>query len=154
MKIEFGGRDWDLDTAHVSFRQALAIQKQTGMSVADWEDSLDFKEDDEGKVLNPPPEWLVSVGALYWLMLAQNGEDADPDTMEFDWTGFLQAYFTALAAEIARLKAAKAAEPDPTQPSPTTPSPPGDRPSPGPATPTATTRKLPAPPEGEPAIVS
>jgi hypothetical protein len=142
MKIEFAARTWDIDTAHISFRQGLAIQKQTGMSIADWEDSLDFKKDDEGKIANPPMEWLVSVGALYWLMLAQNGEEADPDTMDFDWSAFLQAYFAALAAEIARLKAEAAPPPDPTSPAPAGPA------SPVPSTPTATTPPPPAPPEG------
>lgn len=135
MKVEFEGRIWDLDTARYSFRQALAIQAQTGMSVGDWEDSLDFKRDDAGKILNPPPEWLVSVGALYWLMLAQNGEEPDPATMEFDFTGFLSAYFAALMAEFDRLKAG--AGPDPTVPPPMTLSPPGDPGWSAPATPTA-----------------
>lgn len=145
MKIEFGGRDWQLDTVNISFRHALAIQAQTGMSIADWEDSLDFKKGDEGKILNPPPQWLKSVGALYWLMAAQNGEAPDPETMDFDYIGFLQAYFAALSAEIARLKAAA---PDPTRLSPTTPSPPPDPPSPGPPTPMATTPAPPVPAEG------
>ena len=143
MKVELDGLTRDLDTAHVSFRHALAVQKQTGMSIADWEDSLDFKKDDAGKIRNPPPEWLVSVGALYWLMLAQNGEEPDPDTMDFDFTGFLQAYFEALMAEVDRLKAE--AEPDPTSPSPDGP------PS---SIPPALRRRNPALEEGEPAIAS
>lgn len=137
MKIELDGRAWDLDVQHISFRHALAVQKQTGMSVADWEDSLDFKKDDAGKIRNPPPEWLVSVGALYWLMCAQNGEEPDPATMDFDFTGFLSAYFAALMAEVERLNAE--AEPDPTVPPPTTLPPPGDPGSPASAIPTATT---------------
>lgn len=143
MKVEFEGLTRDVDTAHISFRQALAIQAQTGMSIGDWEDSLDFKKDDAGKIRNPPPEWLVSVGALYWLMLAQNGEEADPGTMEFDFTGFLSAYFAALMAELDRLKAQ--AEPDPTAPSPMTLSPPADPGWTAPATPTATIPQPPAP---------
>jgi hypothetical protein len=120
--IAFAGRDWQLDVTHVTFRQALAIQAQTGLSIADWEDSLDFKRNAAGEIANPPPGWLTSVGALYWLMLAQNGQETPPEAMDFDFTGFLQAYFEALAAEIERIKAAQAkaeAEPDPTRPSPT-----------------------------------
>lgn len=132
MKIELDGLVYDLDTAHISFRQALAIQKQTGMSIADWEDSLSFSKDDEGKIRNPPPEWMTCVGALYWLMLAQNGEEADPETMDFDWTDFLQAYFAALSAEIARLRAKAAPEPEP---DPTSPAAAG-----APASPTRSTR--------------
>lgn len=150
MKVEFEDRTWDVDTEHIGFRQALAIQKQTGMSIGDWEDSLDFKRDDERKILNPPPEWVNSVGALYWLMLAQNGEEADPDTMDFDLYGFLQAYFAALMAELGRLKAQ--AEPDPTVPPPMTLSPPGDPGWSAPATPTATIP--PPPPPGGAATAS
>jgi len=142
VKIEFGGRTWDLDTAHISFRQALGVQKQTGMSIADWEDSLDFKKDDAGKIRNPPPEWMVSVGALYWLMLAQNGEEADPDTMDFDWMGFLQAYFAALSAEFDRLNVTPPPPLDPTSPAPAGPA------SPIRSTRPATTRTPPVPPEG------
>lgn len=138
MKVEFEGRIWDLDTQGYSFAHAVKIQKFTGMSIGDWSDSLEFKKDEAGKILNPPPEWLVSVGALYWLMLAQNGEDVPlGEDMHFDFQGFLGAYFTALGAELDRLKAQ--AEPDPTVPPPTIPGPPGDPGSTAPATPTATT---------------
>ena len=146
MKVAFEGRERELDPGRVTFRQALAIQKQTGMSLADWEDSLDFKAGPDGKVINPPPEWLTSVGALYWLMCAQNGEEADPDRMDFDVTGFLQAYYAALGAEVARLKAQ--APPDPTRPPPMTLSPPGDPLPSAPATPTDTTPPPPVLQEG------
>jgi hypothetical protein len=120
VKVSFEGREYGLDTGHMSFRHALEVQKQTGMSIGDWEDSLAFHkdpDDPEGKKwLNPPPEWLVSVGALYWLMLAQNGGAPDPDGLDFDWQEFLSAYFAALSAELDRLKAEAAPEPDPTSP--------------------------------------
>lgn len=143
MKVSFEGAEYELDTGHISFRHALEIQRQTGMSIGDWEDSLSFRKDpddpDGKKFLNPPPEWMTSVGALYWLMIAQNGEPPDPSAMDFDWQEFLAAYFEALSAELDRLTAKPEPEPDPTSPAAA-----GDQASSPRSTRTATTRRPPA----------
>lgn len=150
MKITFEGRDWDLDTEHIRFQHAMGIQSWTGMSIAGWEDSLDFETDEQGNVKNPPPEWLKSIGALYWLMLAQNDVTTPIADVDFDLSGFLEAFMAALAAEIAQRKADAAPEPDPTPP----PSPAAAPPSPAPSTQTATTPMPAALPEGDPLTVS
>ena len=112
MIIEFEDRQWSLDEGSLRLRQAEAIQEFTGLSVADWEDTLNSWRGKDGKPANPPKEWARSVAALYWLMLSQNGEqvliaDVDPDI-----TGFLAAYLKGLKAELEMRRP----EPDPTRP--------------------------------------
>ena len=112
MIIGFEDREWSLDEGSLRLRQAEAIQEFTGLSVADWEDTLNSWRDQDGKIRNPPKEWARSVAALYWLMLSQNGEqvliaDVDPDI-----TGFMGAYLKGLKAELGRPEP----EPDPTSP--------------------------------------
>lgn len=112
MKIDFEGREWSLDEGSLRLRQAEAIQEFTGLSVANWEDVLNFRRGEDGKLVNPPKEWARAVAALYWLMLSQNGEktliaDVDPDI-----TGFMAAYLKALEAELEM----RTPEPDPTRP--------------------------------------
>lgn len=125
MKVDFEGKVYDLDTAHIRFRQAETIQDFTGLSIADWEDSLGFEEDEAGNAKNPPKRWIRSVTALYWLMLDQAGEkipieDVDPDYAEF-FAAVLQATLDSLRqakAEAERRKA-EAEAVDPTRPSQT-----------------------------------
>jgi hypothetical protein len=160
MIIDFEGREWELDMEHVRFQHAMVIQSWTGMSIGEWEDSIDVKErlDADGKptgeLVNPPPEWLKSVGALYWLMLAQNEVRTPITDVDFDFPAFLVALMEATAARLERAKAAAeeaAGRPDPTSPAR---SPKGDRPSRAPASRRVTTRARPARPADGPAIVS
>jgi hypothetical protein len=115
LKIEFEGETRSLDIEHISYKHAMAIQRLTGMSIADWQDSLDFKATPDGKIVNPPPEWLPSVAALYWLMHAQNGTELDWDDLDFDFAAFFAVFFTTYVADLDRrleeAKARKAANP-------------------------------------------
>jgi hypothetical protein len=148
VRITFEGRDWELDTAHVRLQHAMTIQLYTGLSIGDWEDSLLFKADKDGNIANPPAEWLKSIAALYWLMLAQNGEKVPIAEVDLDFSEFYVVFLKAIAAEIERSQAEAAAKPDPTSP---LPSPRSEVPSPAPPTPMATIPMLPAPPQGGPA---
>ena len=134
MKVEFDGRTWQLDTEHIILRHALEIQEQTGLGILEWHEALMRARGEDGKLVHSQRTWLLSLAALYWLMLAQNGEDTDPDDLgDLDFAQFASAYIDARTAEFAARKAE--AEPDPTSP----PGPPDDPPSP-PGSPTATTR--------------
>jgi hypothetical protein len=149
VKITFEGREWELDTTRVSYQQAMVIQMYTGMSIGEWEDSIDVEEETDaegkptGKLKNPPPEWLKSIGSLYWLMHAQAGDKIPIADMEFDFGGFMTALMAGMAAQLEQAKAEAAAGPDPTLPSSPS-SPTEDPPSPGPGSPTATIPQLPA----------
>lgn len=142
MKVTFGDREWALDVNHVSYKHAMGVQSHTGMSIGDWLDQLDFvKTSEDGDILNPPAEWLKSMGALYWLMRAQNGETVAFADVDFDVQAFTVAYVRAVSEEISVLLEEQRAqqqgegEPDPTPPSPTAS--PASRTS---ATPKTTTR--------------
>lgn len=107
MKIEYDGEVLKFDQESIELQQAMVIQLHTGMSISEWEDSLDVSEEKP-----PGPEWLKSVQCLYWAVLAQNGEtvpiaDANPKVGKF-----LKAYAAASAAET---PAEPPEEPDPTQ---------------------------------------
>lgn len=150
MRIEFQGRTWELDPGHVKFQQAMVIQSYTGMSIGEWEDSIEVKAQKdpvtgEERIVNPPPEWLLSLGALYWLMLAQNDVKTPIADIDFDFGEFMLALMEATAAELARANAQAASKPDPTS-SPSFPL--GDPLSPAPVSPTAMTPMLPVPQEG------
>lgn len=148
MIIRFEDRDWQFDLAHVRVQQAMVIQLYTGLSIGDWEDSLDFEADEQGNIKNPPASWLKSIVALYWLMRSQNGVTEPIDSTDFEYALFLVAFAEGTAAELERLKAEAAAKPDPTS-SPSFPL--GDPLSPAPVSPTAMTPMLPVPQEGDPA---
>ena len=151
MKIEFEDQVWDLDLTHVTYKQAYAIQLFTGMSIGEWEDSIEVGEDEDGNPVNPPPEWVKSIGALYWLMRSQGGDKIAFDDMDFEFGPFLVAVMEGMAAELERVKAERRDEPDPTSPPRSRKAAPrsaarGSR--------TATTRRPRARQEGEPATVS
>lgn len=122
MIIKFGGRDWEFEH-EATLQQGIVIQSYTGMSINAWEKSLE--EIDK-------PEFLKSLAAVYWLMLAQNGETAPIAEVDFPMRKFIDAYGDALAADLEQRKAA-AAVPEP-EPGPTIPATPGPR-SPEPSTP-------------------
>lgn len=143
MIVDFEGRQWELDTERVRYQHAMVIQSYTGMSIGEWEDSIEVKEkvdadgEPTGELENPPPAWLKSVGSLYWLMLAQNEVKTPISEMDFDFGAFIVALMEGMVAEMERRKADKAAEPDPTSPPR---SPKGGPPSRAPSTRRATTR--------------
>lgn len=121
MKITLGGVTRVLDTADATLRQSVAIQDYTGLAVAAWQqrltgiDVVDFagnKEAIEGALADPAgtakrslmfsdPEWIKSVAAAHWLMLAQAGEDPPPLDDDYDCPvlGFYVAFMTAVTEE-------------------------------------------------------
>jgi hypothetical protein len=142
--VSFEDRDWELSLDRLTYRQAMAIQLETGLSIAEFEAVLDVDEDENGNLADPGPKWLQCIGCVYWLMHQQAGDVFPLASMDFDFTGFLEAMGAAMQAELDRIKAERAAaeaEPDPTVPSP---SPKAGQTSPASGSPRATT---PTPPD-------
>ena len=103
MKIEFEGRPWALALEDFTLQQGIAIQDYMGMSVADWLAVLDDVKS---------AAWLKALAPVYWLMYAQNGEDAGPlAAVDFSVLKFAEAFIGAAAEE-----AGAGALPDPTRP--------------------------------------
>jgi len=146
MIVTFEDEKWELNLNRLSYQQALAIQLETGLSIAEFEKVLDVEEDENGQLKDPGPKFVRCIGCVYWLMHNQNGDVFPLAGMDFDFAGFLAAMGEAMQAELERIRAERAeqdAEPDPTVPSR---SPKAARRSPGSGSRKATT---PAP-RGEP----
>ena len=142
MIIHFEDRDWELNLDKLTLQQGIAIQMHTGLSIAEFEDTLDVGEDENGNLRDPGPKWLICLGCVYWLMHQQGGDVFPIAKADFVLSEFLQAMGEAMQAELERIKAERAAEeaePDPTPPASPPSSPPGP-PSPAPGSPKATTR--------------
>lgn len=92
MKIDYGGQVYDLDLEAVTLKQAMVIQGYVGMSIAKLFDQFSHVEEDT-------PELLAAVGAVYWLMKNQAGEQFPIADADFPLVPFLTAFFTALKAE-------------------------------------------------------
>jgi hypothetical protein len=133
--VTFEDREWELDLNRYSYRQAMAIQLHTGMSISEYLDVLDVDVDDDGNLQDPGRRWLECIGVMYWLMHQQGGDVFPLESMDFDFTGFLTAVGDAQRRAAADRKAALEPAPDPTRPA----SQPAGPPSPEPASPTATT---------------
>lgn len=106
MKIEFEGVTRKLDVDDLSVKQAVAITEYTGGTLVTWEKTAADPE---------LPGWLRAMEALYWLMLAQNGETTDPDPggSDFAVLKFSRAFAKATAEEE---KTAGGEAADPTKP--------------------------------------
>lgn len=145
MKVRFEGRDWELGLSDIDLKPAIVIQGYMGMSINKWVDSLNDKADEDGGITwsaADQPEYLKSLGALYWLMKQQNGVHYPIADTNFPVGAFSQAMAEAQAAEAAaQIEEYANSEPEP---DPTSPPPPASEPSPEPAsTPTP-------PPSGNP----
>lgn len=152
--VHFEDRDWTFNPARPSYKQSLAIQLETGLSINEWENVLDVDEetDEQGNVTgfkDPGPIWMKCVGCLYWLMHNANGHKFPLADMDFDVYGFLEAFADGMLAALQAAKtaaAAEEAEPDPTPPGSSSPAT-----STTSATPTATT---PPPPDRQEVVTS
>jgi hypothetical protein len=123
MKIDFDGRTWQLDLDDIDLKQGIQVQAHTGLTLRKWEAAL---TDDDN------PRFLESYQALYWVMLAQNGEPQPPEIGEvnFKVIRFFEAVITAFEAAIKDAAASAGDEkPDPTLP------PAASAPSPEPSSP-------------------
>jgi hypothetical protein len=89
MKIEFEGHTWSYDDEDITVAQAEVIEQQTGGSVADWAQSR--------AGLGAKPYRI-----LYWLMCAQNGDPVQLAEVNFRLLPFVEAFTTALRAEVAQ----------------------------------------------------
>lgn len=144
MKIDYDGTVYEFDQEDITLKQAMSVQLHSGMSIAEWQNSLDIEEitdpaTGEKTMANPGPEWLKSVQCLYWVVLAQNGVVEPIADADFKVAKFLTAYAEAVKAE----QAAEAPEPeDPTKASPS----PGPSPEPPSLTPPSALPEVVAPP--------
>jgi hypothetical protein len=127
MKVHFEDRDWNLDLSDINLKPAIVIQSYMGMSINKWVDSLNDEADADGNIVKAAadsPEFLKSVGAVYWLMKAQNGAQCPIGDVDFPLGAFTQAMADAQAAEEPE------ADGQPDEPDPTTLPPPASEPSP------------------------
>ena len=119
MKIEYEGVVYDFDFDDITVKQAIKIEKHTGMTLQEWGRAL-FPEE-EGNATD-----LIAMQALGWLVL-YGGRDIPVDDCDFKIMKLIEAF--AQAAE--REGAAAQEEPDPTTPAGSnTPGTPASTPSP------------------------
>ena len=134
MKIEYEGAVYDFDFDDITVRQAIKIEKHTGMTLAEWGKALSPEE--EGKGAD-----LIAMQALGWLVL--HGGDIPVGDCDFKIVKLAEAFAKAAAEE----EAATADEPDPTTPAGVnTPATPGS--TPPPTAPPASPSPPPASPTG------
>lgn len=97
MVIDYEGQKYTFDMAEVTVKQAIKIEKHTGMAFADWGEAVAKGAD------------LKAVQAIGWLVL-HGGRDVPIEDCDFKLMKLGEAFAAAAAADEA---AAKAAE-DPT----------------------------------------
>ena len=114
MLIRWEGRDWGLDFAGVTNRQAMAIETGLGMSLAEFYELLEGGDGfDAAK-----PHFLKLMTIAYWLMLDQDGTRTAITDVEFPVIRFAEALVAAMGADAAAQPAAQAngkVTPDPTR---------------------------------------
>ena len=117
MLIRWEDKDWTFQASDLTNRQAIALETEMGMSIAEFYDLL---EGDDGEGFDSAKPYFVKLMTiLYWLMLDQNGQRVKISDVEFPLIGFAQAFAAAMAAELATQPAAPAeGAPDPTRPVP------------------------------------
>lgn len=113
MKIDFEGQVRVLDLEHIKLKHAVAIQGFTGLALLDWQRAL-ISRDGETPTALADPGWIMNMAAAWWLMLAQNGQDAPPldDDVDCDVIGFALALYAAAVEEVKARKVPD--QPDPT----------------------------------------
>jgi len=86
MKILFDEREYELDLDEMTVAQARTIMVAFGFTIKTLQDGIA-----EG---NPD-----AIAAMFWLMLAQSGEKADPKTVDFKIVPFMAAIEAAWITE-------------------------------------------------------
>lgn len=71
MKISVDGEVYEFDTNRILNTEAIALQKVTGMTVAEW-----------GKACDAGDAYALT--AMVWLVWRRNGRDVPFDDVEFD----------------------------------------------------------------------
>jgi hypothetical protein len=102
LKIGWEGRTWEIDTAEVTLKQAMVIQARMGTSINGWAKALLEADGDK---------WLTAMECLYWLMLAQDGQQVPVADLDFPVLKYANAFADA---QLSKDEAAPDAEPDPT----------------------------------------
>lgn len=140
MLIRWEDKDWTFDASDLTNRQAIALETEMGMSIAEFYDLLDGEEGEGFDSAKPYFVKLMTV--LYWLMLDQNGRKVKISDVEFPLIGFAQAFAAAMAAEVAAQAPAAEEAPDPTRRAP------GSAPSPARSSPSRKTTAVAGSPHG------
>lgn len=97
MIVKFNNREYDLDVDGIEVEHARIIKKYSGLNLKGFGEGIG-----EGD-----PDALTS---LYWLMLKQNGQDHNIESVSFKAMQFLIAVMEAQLEEAKREAAIKAAE--------------------------------------------
>jgi hypothetical protein len=127
VKIQFEGRDWDLDLEAITLKQGIAMHLAYGFTLNGW---LEAVGDSDPRALQ----------CLYWLMLQQDGQIKPIKDVDCKVVALGAAFGEATDAAEAEQPAEDEAEADPTRMTSLTSSPPGPG-SPAPVSPRATTRQ-------------
>jgi hypothetical protein len=98
--IEYDGERYLFDFDEITVKQAMKIEKHTGVKLTDWGDQLEKGDS------------MLALQALGWLVLFE-GKGAVDDA-DFKLTAFGNAFGAALATTAEQQKAAEAAAPVPT----------------------------------------
>ena len=99
MNIDYEGESYPFEFDDITVKQAMKIEKHTGLSLTDWGDALAAE-----KGMN-----LAALQALGWLVLS--GGAGAVDDADFKLTKFGDAFGKALAVLAAEQKAAEPAVP-------------------------------------------
>lgn len=98
MNISYEGKDYAFDLDEIDVDQATLIKRKFNLNLLGLEAGLREGDPD-------------SLRAIYWLMLAQNGERANIDNVKFKIVKFSNAIQTANLQEIEKAEAEAAADP-------------------------------------------
>jgi hypothetical protein len=83
MRLNYEGRDYTFDLEEITLQQARTIKSQCGITLLGLEAGLE----------NGDPDALR---AIFWLMLVQNGEQADIDRVDCKIVKFARAIDAAV----------------------------------------------------------
>lgn len=97
MIINYEGKQYSLDLSDLTVKQAYVIKAFSGYNLQQFEENL----------LEIDPAALI---CLYWVMLAQNGEEVPIETVDFKVMHLAMAFADAVNAENERKKALAEAE--------------------------------------------
>ncbi len=103
MIIDYEGARYEFDYGDITVRQAIKVEKHTGLKMTDWGEALSKGES------------LMALQALGWLVL-EGGRDMPIEDCDFKIVKLGEAFAVAAAREAEAQKAADAARP--TQSSP------------------------------------
>lgn len=86
MKVEFDGKEYNLDVDELDIVEATYIKVKTGLNLLPWQAALEECDPDALK-------------GLYWLMMKQNGVACDFERVNFKVGAFIAAFQKAQEAE-------------------------------------------------------